>query len=140
MKGFVFERQMNAYIRHTAAGADVIYGDCFRQEGDAVDGIGNNVTITWNDMDFGEERDVLLEIEGFTKLPVNTINIRIKNDQGEEGVYAADFIGQKKGTQLFGFRVPTGKCSVSFVFLPGSSFDFRAFRFHKAESWTDTTE
>ena len=140
MKGFVFERQMNAYIRHTAAGADVIYGDCFRQEGDAVNGIGNNVTITWNDMDFGEERDVLLEIEGFTKLPVNTINIRIKNDQGEEGVYAADFIGQKTETQLFGFRVPAGKCSVSFVFLPGSSFDFRAFRFHKAESWTDTTE
>ena len=130
MKGFTFEKQQNAYIWHSAGSADSIYGDSFSREGDAVNRIGNNVTLIWNDMDFGGDGDYLLEIEGRTQLPVNTISIRIANHQGNETLSIAEFIGQLHGVQKFRVRAPEGNCTVSFVFLPGSSFDFDGFRFY----------
>lgn len=137
MKGFTFEKQRNAFIRHSAGSADCIYGDSFCRSGEAVNEIGNNVTLIWNDMDFGGGGDVLLEIEGRTKLPVNTINIRVKNKQGKEVLSVAEFDGKRYDIQRFRIKVPAGNCTVSFVFLPGSSFDFDAFRFQRCENWTD---
>ena len=131
MKGFVFEKQMNAYITHTAGSADQLYGDCFEQEDDAVTHIGNNVTLAWNDMDFCGEKDVALEIEGKTPLDINTISIRITNAAGESSDTAAEFCGKGEARQRFPVRVPEGNCTVSFVFLPGSSFDFNGFRFYR---------
>jgi len=61
MKGFCFEKQSGAYLRHTAGSAETIYGDCFTRNGDAVTGIGNNVTLTWMDMDFGSAKEVVLK-------------------------------------------------------------------------------
>ena len=139
MKGFIFEKQHNAFIRHSAGSADCIYGDSFCRTGEAVNRIGNNVTLIWNDMDFGGEGEVLLEIEGRTKLPVNTINIRIRNKQGIEAVSIAEFDGKRDGIQQFRVTVPDGNCTVSFVFLPGSSFDFDSFRFLSRENWTEET-
>ena len=140
MKGFVFEKQMNAYLRHTAGSADSIYGDCFNREGDIVTGIGNNVTLTWNDMYFEDAGNVMLEIKGRTKLPVNTIHLRIKNNLGEETLTAAEFYGIQTHTQCFSMKVPAGNCTVSFVFLPGSSFDFCSFRFCRNQNWTEKEE
>ena len=102
--------------------------------------IGNNVTLIWNDMDFDGEEDVLLEIEGRTKLPLNTISIRIRNKQGKEVLSVAEFDGKQSGIQQFRVNVPDGNCTVCFVFLPGSSFDFDAFRFQRRENWTEETE
>lgn len=140
MKGFKFERQTNAYIDHPAGSADSIYGDSFRREGETVTDIGNNVTLTWEDMDFGISGPVVLEISGHTELPVNTINVRIRNNQGEETVTAAEYKGTGDSVQRFEVKVPSGCCSVSFVFLPGSSFDFRAFRFYRDDNWTEHKE
>ena len=137
MKGFIFEKQQNAFIRHSAGSADSIYGDSFSRAGEAVNEIGNNVTLIWNDMDFGGEGAVLLEIEGRTKLTVNTISIRIRNQQGKEIVSIAEFDGKRDGIQQFRVNVPDGNCTVSFVFLPGSSFDFDSFRFQRCENWTE---
>ena len=132
MKGFVFERQQRAYLRHAAVSADRIYGDSFVIRDSAVTGIGNNVTLAWEGMDFGGEKEVCLEIEGRTELEINTVTIRIRNEQGEETTGIADFDGQGEATQRFSVRVPEGKCSVSFVFLPGSCFDFDGFRFSES--------
>ncbi len=137
MKGFIFEKQQNAFIRHSAGSADSMYGDSFSRAGEAVNEIGNNVTLIWNDMDFGGEGEVLLEIEGRTKLTVNTISIRIGNQQGKEIVSIAEFNGKREGIQQFRVTVPDGNCTVSFVFLPGSSFDFDSFRFQRCENWTE---
>ena len=131
MKGFVFEKQAYAYLFHPAGSADQLYGDCFEKAGSAVHKIGNNVTLSWNDMDFDGETEVTLEIEGKTPLEVNTISIRITNQAGEEYDAAAEFSGSEAGKQRFSMRVPEGSCTVSFVFLPGSSFDFTGFRFYK---------
>ena len=136
MKGFVFEKQEKAYLYHPASGADSIYGDNFRVKGEAVTEIGNNVTLTWTEMDFGEAGKVNVSINGGTRLPVNTITIRIKNELGDETVSAIDFTGTQMGEHFFTLDVPAGKCTVSFIFLPGSSFDFNAFRFSRHDSWT----
>ena len=131
MKGFVFEKQLNAYIPHTAGSAEQLYGDCFERSGSAVTHIGNNVTLTWTDMDFGDEAEVTLEVEGETPLDLNTISIRIVNKEGKEYDTAAGFSGKGGTKQRFFVRVPEGSCTVSFVFLPGSAFDFRSFRFYR---------
>ena len=132
MKGFIFEKQSNAYLYHPAGSAETIYGDCFKREGNMVKEIGNNVTLTWTGMDFGQQTEVVLEIEGNTALPVNTVCVRIKNEQGDETTFAADFSGQGETKQRFRLQVPKGECTVSFVFLPGCSFDFISFRFFRA--------
>ena len=40
--------------------------------------------------------------------------------------------GDGRSQQRFTVQVPQGVCSVTFVFLPGSNFDFYSFRFEKA--------
>ncbi|MBP5726883.1 MAG: glycoside hydrolase family 2, partial [Clostridia bacterium] len=131
MKGFRFERQINAYIPHTAGSADQLYGDCYTREGSAVNNIGNNVTLTWNNMDFGGEQEITAEIHGHTPLDSNTICIRITGAHGAECNNAVEFSGKGGEVQRFRIKVPAGLCSVSFVFLPGSSFDFSSFRFYR---------
>ena len=129
LKGFVFEKQEKALIRHAAAGADSIYGDSFRTEGDSVCGIGNNVTLSWENMNFGEGGEGEIEIEGNTPLPVNTIMIRIRTEDGTETTQPAEFRGDGGRKQRFPIHIPAGRCSVFFVFLPGSRFDFDGFTF-----------
>ena len=140
MKGFVFEKQQKAYLLHPAAGADRIYGDSFFLKGEEVKDIGNNVTLTWTGMTFGGKGPVNLVIRGRTRLSVNTISIRIRNEQGDETVSAAEFKGTQSGEQTFSLQVPDGICTVSFLFLPGSSFDFSAFRFYRTENCTSGKE
>lgn len=140
LKGFSFAKQENAWISHSAGSADSIYGDCFQRNAGSITGIGNNVTLSWTDMDFGNGGETVLEIDGRTPLPVNTVSLRIRNDCGDESSAALEYSGQGKGIQSFRTRVPAGNCTVSFVFLPGSSFDFHAFRFKKPENWTDRSE
>jgi beta-galactosidase len=53
------------------------------------------------------------------------------NKEGKEYDTAAGFSGKGGTKQRFFVRVPEGSCTVSFVFLPGSAFDFRSFRFYR---------
>ena len=131
MKGFRFEKQSGAWMPHSAGSADRIYGDSFRRDGEAVKSIGNNVTLTWNDLDFGGAQELILALEGSTPLTVNTVTVRIRNEQGEEITCAADYQGKGDRIQRFPVRVPEGNCTVSFVFLPGSMFDFNGFCFYR---------
>ena len=45
----------------------------------------------------------------------------------------AQFSGTERGVQCFDVNVLPGVCSVAFVFLPGSQFDFYGFPFVKTE-------
>ena len=89
------------------------------------------MTLTWTDLDFGNHREALLRISGHTSLAKCTVNLRIRNDAGEECLSVPDFIGGGEVSQEFRVPVPGGNCSVSFVFLPGSDFDFRSFVFER---------
>ena len=133
MRGFVFWKEPSAYFRHQASSADNIVGDSFVISGDKVLSVGNNVALTWKNIEFGNDGRALLEIEGFTALSVNTIHIRFSSrDEGTEDA-AADFRAEHGIRQVFPVTVPRTVCDVSFVFFPGSCFDFYAFRFLHAE-------
>ena len=134
LKGFRFARQSRAFSRLAAGEADTVYGDAFRREGTAVRGIGNNVSLCFEEMDFGNAKECDLMIRGRTDLPVNSITLHIRNGNGEETTGVADFLGTGGAEQHFRIRTPGGMCSVTFVFLPGSAFDFESFRFDNPEA------
>ena len=129
LKGFRFEKQSRAFAEHAAGEADEIYGDSFQRDGGAVRGIGNNVSLVFHEMDFGGHKESRLIIRGKTDLKINTITVRLRNTQGELYNEVVDFRGEGENEQAFSIRVPGGICTVTFVFLPGSHFDFEAFRF-----------
>ncbi len=129
LKGFSFARQSRA-LRYTPAGeADQLYGDNYIKEGNAVRRIGNNVTLVFRQMDFGQGGAYRLILNGATDLDANTVSLRITGEQGEGTAAACAFLKSDGGEQCFSVNAPAGMCEVSFVFLPGSSFDFYGFRF-----------
>ncbi len=134
MKGFSFEKQERAFAFHAAGEADSVTGDSFRMEGGTVAGIGNNVSLRFDGMDFGNIRKCSLIIRGKTPLNMNSITIRTRNESGVTENEAADFMGEGEREQVFTVRVPGGICSVTFIFLPGSCFDFESFHFLPAGS------
>ena len=128
MKGFRFIRQNRAFMLLNAGEADIIYGDSFRREGNAVYEIGNNVSLCFSEMNFEDIRKCKLMICGKSLLPVNTITIIFRNEQGEETREAVDFTAERQ-VHIFNVHVPGGCCTVTFVFLPGSHFNFEKFCF-----------
>jgi len=57
----------------------------------------------------------------------------MQDAQGNEHTEMVTFKGdQGRSVQSFPVKVPKGVCTVTFVFLPGSNFDFYSFRFEKA--------
>ncbi len=134
IKGFVFEKQSRAFLPLCAGDADQVYGDSFRRNGSSVQEIGNNVTLSFDDMDFGPEKTVDLEILGSTPLSVNAITVRMTREDGTAITEIADFKGTDGKKQTFRIHGPGGKCAVSFIFLPGSHFDFDGFCFKKLDT------
>ncbi len=132
LKGFSFAKQSRALRYNCAGEADQLYGDSYIKEETAVKRIGNNVTLTFEAMDFGKGGKYRLILDGATPLPVNTVSLRIVNEQGETTVTTCAFKESERGEQTFGIDAPAGLCAVSFVFLPGSNFDFYGFRFAPA--------
>ena len=129
LKGFSFTKQSRGYMALQAAEADHIYGDSFTRSGSSIAGIGNNVSLVFERMDFGESRHVTLQIRGSTPLAHHPMTARIQNDAGDEITQIAEFTGNGGYEQSFRLQVPGGMCTVTFVFLPGSRFDFDGFRF-----------
>lgn len=128
MKGFIFEVYNPAYRLIPAGRAERIYGDSFRREGDDVLGIGNNVTLSFSGFDFKDGVNGI-RILGRTPLPNNTIHIIFSDEEGLrreilEFAFSPDY--EERFFKLSDIR---GKKEVSFLFLPGSSFDFRSFIF-----------
>ena len=89
------------------------------------------MSLAFGEMNFGDVTACRLVIRGRTDLETNAITLRIRNEQGEETTEVADFRGNGGAEQVFPVRTPGGLCSVTFVFLPGSAFDFEAFRFEE---------
>jgi len=115
-------------------------------EKEAVTGIGNNVTLEYEDMDFGEEGVGRVIICGRTSLPVNTIHIHFTGQSGETLNRIVEFKGSTDSNvggidsglgavnyqeQCFEMEKLQGSGKVEFVFLPGSSFDLHYFQFDK---------
>jgi beta-galactosidase len=132
MKGFSFTRQSRAWLDQTAADADSVYGDSFRRDGSAVMDIGNNVTLVYDHMDFEGAEEALITIDGATTLEKQPVNVRITDANGNEQTQMLPFLRGERNSQTFPLKLSEGVCSVAFVFLPGSQFDFYGFRMEKS--------
>ena len=132
--GLTFHKLEKAWT--TLASSDIyrIYGDAFCRADDAITGIGNNVTIEYADMDFGNETSAVIEITGRSPIAKNTIHVRTSNGIKEvlniaEFTYSEDYT-----TKCFPVNVLSGSQTVTLLFLPGSSFDLKSIRFLKKDN------
>ncbi|MCD8142178.1 MAG: DUF4982 domain-containing protein [Clostridiales bacterium] len=129
IKGFRFQRRSWAWDEIAAARYDMLYGDSYRETEDGVLDIGNNVSLVYQEMDFGERGSGTLTIRGRTTLEQNTIHVRFRQG-GVEERRIVEFARQPSwGEQTFHFQPVCGMQDVTFLFLPGSQFDFQSFRF-----------
>ena len=135
LKGFTFRRRANAFGYHAAPDADRIYGDSFRLEKEAVYEIGNNVSIVFETLCFGDREKCVLALDGSTPLPMQPVNVYLRSEGAEESRTMCWFEHRKeRGKQFFELDIPKGICSLSFVFLPGSRFDFYGFEIMEAKN------
>jgi len=129
IKGFTFHRRSRAWDRMSAAAYDMLYGDSYTLGEGSVDGIGNNVSLVFSNLDFGEKGLTKLTIRGRTQLDNNTIHLRFEHD-GESQRRVVEFRHQEDwGEQTFSLEPVFGEQDVTFLFLPGSCFDFMDFQF-----------
>jgi beta-galactosidase len=131
LQGFVFTKLNKAYERLSAAENNNLYGDSFTLAEDSIEQIGNNVTIEFEDMDFAKEGFRKLIICGRSHIEKNTIHIRFQGEEGQINQIAEFPYSQEYCEREFELTSVTGKQRVSFIFLPGSSFDFKWFQFVK---------
>ena len=151
VQGIQFKQSSKAFSKLYAADADRITGDSFQKQEDCITGIGNNVSLEFGSMDFGEDGVTGIKIEGRAVNGMNTVHIKFSPSslhEASERAENAENAGTSQiciaeiphtetitehtisfGSQLGGSGRITGKQDVTFVFLPGSCFDFKSFTF-----------
>ncbi|MCL2373340.1 MAG: DUF4982 domain-containing protein [Defluviitaleaceae bacterium] len=132
IKGFQFTPPAKAFEQLNFADNDSIYGDSFTVTPPAVESIGNNVTVTFDHMDFTEAAQEI-EICWRSKLDKNTIKLMFTDENGNETTNMLTLPAQANyAATVAKLNAPiAGKGSVSYIFLPGSEIDLEWFRFVK---------
>ena len=128
--GFYFDKTPKAFAKLRALDANLIAGDSFKKTDEAVEGIGNNVNLDFNDMNFGEKSATKLIICGKSNTENNTINIKFFDSEGNSTTEVIEFFHTDEYEEkTFEIKYVNGDKKVSFVFLPGCNFDFKWFKF-----------
>lgn len=135
IKGFCFKKVEKAYEQLWAKDASSVYGDSFRWDGKAVRGIGNNVSVVYENMDFGEGGAQSITVCGGTALPRNTIHLHFTDVSGVTVNRILEFEGTGGACreQTFSLEPLKGRGKVELIFLPGSSFDLEYLQFRRQE-------
>lgn len=129
IKGFVFNKADKAFSVLKASDCTRIYGDNYIIGPDSIDEIGNNVTIEFDGMDFGDRISNKLKIKGRSLTDKNSIHLKI-NDGVNSKIQLIEFkYSDSMVEQVFDIDDVSGNVQVSFVFLPGCRFDFEEFVF-----------
>lgn len=130
LQGFYCTKLEKAYGKLYAIENNSITGDAFTVGSKTITDIGNNVTIEFDHMDFGENGPSHITINGHSPIPVNTIHIRFFREDGTEVRHMVDF-PQSDGYQELTFPIDnfSGSGRINFIFMPGSRFDFDWFKF-----------
>ena len=130
LHGFYFDKTTKAYAKLRALDANLIAGDAFTRTENAVEGIGNNVNLDFADMDFSDRQATSITICGKSNTENNTINIKFFAEDGSSTTQVIEFAHTDAYEEKpFPLQPVSGKQKISFVFLPGSNFDFKWFRF-----------
>ena len=130
LQGFYCKTLSKAYGKVYAIENNTISGDMFTVLEKQIIDIGNNVTLEFEHMDFGEEGPSKITICGHSPIPVNTIHIRFFAEDGREINHMAEFTQSDDYKEVtFPISGFTGYGKVNFIFMPGSKFDFDWFKF-----------
>lgn len=134
IKGFYFHEGNRAFEQNFAADCDRIYGDTFTiVDNKAVEGIGNNVSLEFDQMDFAEAGSSKLIVNGSSAIDKNTIHILFESPEGESNQLVEFTQSRGYEEQVFDLEPIAGCYKVTFIFLPGSQFDFGWFRFMRVD-------
>lgn len=130
LHGFYFDKTLKAWARLRALDADLIAGDTFTKGVKSVEGIGNNVNLDFANMDFEDSGATSITICGKSNSENNTINIKFFAQDGSSTTQVIEFPHTEDYEEkTFPLTPVKGLQKISFVFLPGSNFDFEWFRF-----------
>ena len=126
LKGFQFAKPEKAYDKLSVKEYNSISGDSFLIKENTIEGIGNNVTIQFNEMDFSTKGLKKIQICGQTPLEKNTIRIQFNDEISQlvEFKHSKDY-----EVQEFELETLSENGTVSFIFLPGCQFNFKWFQF-----------
>ncbi|MDC3416897.1 glycoside hydrolase family 2 TIM barrel-domain containing protein [Aquibacillus salsiterrae] len=131
IKGFSFAKKNRAFEQNMATENDYIYGDTFEIAENSVNGIGNNVSLEYENMDFTDQGATKLVVNGKSPIDKNTIHVKFANEDGESTQIVEFNYSDEIEERVFDLEKVTGMQKVTFVFLPGSNFDFSWFRFER---------
>lgn len=130
LQGFYFTKKEKSYEKLFAADNTRITGDKFTIKENAITGIGNNVTLEYENMNFSEKAISSITICGHSPIDVNSIHIRFytENEELNQIVEFSKTLTYEEKT--FQLEPVSGPCKVNFIFLPGSNFDLKWFQFN----------
>ena len=129
LKGFYFDWLNKALEELTLEDVTNVYGDSFIRTPDAITNIGNNVTIEFDDMDFGETGAGRVTICGRTSLEVQPIHINVICGE-ETSRQIVEFSASKDYKEMtFELKKISQTAKVQLIFMPGSNFDFKSLKF-----------
>jgi beta-galactosidase len=131
IKGFSFEKKNRAFEQNMAVECNRIYGDTFTITENSVEGIGNNVSLEFENIDFTSESTSKIVIYGRSPIDKNTLHIRFANADGQSNQLVEFTHSDEYEERVFELEKISGVQKVTFVFLPGCNFDFGWFRFEK---------
>ncbi len=125
--GFRFTPIIKAYQKINAADCDELHGDTFKVCGGSVNGIGNNVFIDFEEMDFPLGTSKIM-ITGKTRHDNDSIHVHFETDVSGAVQEIVEFPYSEQSTTVV-CKLPDirGKGKVRFGFLPGCDFDFDNF-------------
>lgn len=129
VQGFYFNRKEKAYSLLNATESDRITGDSFTMASNAVEHIGNNVSIDWDNMDFSATGIGKVEINCKSHNPVTSIHLLFTD--GDTQMRHMVEVPYSDEYETFSFDMPDIRmnCSLSVVFLPGTDCDLRSIQF-----------
>lgn len=125
--GFEFAESSKAFARLNALDCSGVTGDSFVKKDDGIYEIGNNVALEFDEMIFGDELPKKIKLLGKAYWH-NTIHLKFSGSEDSNCILefpATEGFEEKE----FDVCCPGGVNKVSFIFLPGSRFDFRTFEF-----------
>lgn len=129
--GICFTKLEKAFGVLKGSDRDAVFGDSFKEEGTAIRKIGNNVTIEYNSMNFGDKGAGRITITGHTPNEVNTIHIVTGEGDDTQRAIIEFPHSESAITKTFEIERIYGEKKVRFIFLPGSDFDLEEFKFEE---------
>ncbi|WP_239696664.1 carbohydrate-binding protein [Paenibacillus oryzisoli] len=133
IKGFTFSRYQKAFQKLKATEVSTVYGDCFTIREDTIEQIGNNVSLVYDNMDFGELGARQIEICWRSRIEQNSIQL-VFTDNGQREIRQMIEVASCADYTSAVFKLDetiTGKNTVSLIFLPGCNIDMGWVRFIK---------